>query len=1371
VKNYYSCITRGDTIDIASGDVPPSPNAGTDAFYCYGDVIANITASPISGGSIVWFSDPGLTIQIGTGNTYSPSNTIGETKYYASELAGGCYSLPTSVTITIYSIPSIPVVTDTAVCDGNPIPSLEAVGDNIKWYNDAALTLLTHIGNSYTTGQTAVGSYTYYVTQTVNNCESASNDATLTINATPVIPTADDVTICFGNPTPDLAATGNNIKWYDDINLTSQVGTGSPYSTGITSVGIYNYYVTQTLGLCESDDKKVVLTINAIPQEPIVLDTAICDDATVPNLTAQGQNIRWYDDSGLTNLVGSGNSFNTGQTTNGIYNYYVTQTINNCESDYEISTLIINEKPDPPIASDLELCFGDVAIMTAIGYDIHWYNDDFGNPLVFNGNPFPTGETAVDDYNYFVSQVVNGCESDALDVTMRIHPVPLILSQTFVDQTACDSDDGQIMITAKETPPEGEAPVEYSIDDGVIYQATGTFTGLKNGLYPIVVSNGFGCVTYGDTIEILDGGAPPAPVAGDDSSYCDGTSLADLYAVSAVSGTLTWYYNPGLTNIAGTGTSLSPKDTIAELTYYVTETSGTCESSPTPIEIAIYPVPEKYNFLTDTSYCAGDIGVTLELDSSAYFIEYQLIKNNLDFANSQFGTGLELIWEELLAGQYYVIATDTSSGCFSIMNDTVDVIENPLPDARFSLDVSQGCSPLFVQFNQLSEESGTYIWNFDDGVIDSITEDPSHSFINQTSMVQYYEVYLKAITGNGCEDSTSQYVTVYPLPDYDFAIIPDSACHPATVQFSTKPGAQSYKWDFGNGPQSGDYIITYAFANNTNEDKTFPVQLVAVSSGFGCVDTVNKEVVVHPEPAADFELDAYNGCTPFTVHVTNNSSGNIKNYYWDFGNNTGVDTTSASEFDYTYYNTLTYEAVFDMRLTVESEEGCITYASPRTVHVYPEVVAHYVADTVGCSPLEVQFDNRSYGDNISSFWEFGDGQFTSTTNPVHEFVNTGTENAYYTVQLVVRSGQYFCTDTLERTVEVFPSPVADFVFTPESPLLYPATTIYITDETSAGNWNYFWDFGDGNTSTASGLFNYEYIYDTAGIYWITLRTSSENCWDTVSYLLEIHLPPPEITISPSIAGCSPLQVQFINNTIYANQFKWEFGDGSISYAHSPQKTYYETGVYLAKLTATGPGGEVESNPLEIEVFNIPFADFGVTPILVYLPRGEVQAINRSDNADLYRWDFGNDTISFAPNPKIIYGEEGVYDITLWAMTNTEPQCIDSITKQAAVTVEDPNDIKFMNAFMPGNTSGQAGDLNVAEFFPVIKKGGIEEYELQVFNRWGELVFESKDVNLGWNGKFLNTGRLMEQDVYVWKVYVKYDNGEYYHDAGDVTLLR
>ena len=134
----------------------------------------------------------------------------------------------------------------------------------------------------------------------------------------------------------------------------------------------------------------------------------------------------------------------------------------------------------------------------------------------------------------------------------------------------------------------------------------------------------------------------------------------------------------------------------------------------------------------------------------------------------------------------------------------------------------------------------------------------------------------------------------------------------------------------------------------------------------------------------------------------------------------------------------------------------------------------------------VQFDNRSYGTDISSHWDFGDSQFTSTTNPIHEFMNTGTINEYYTVQLVVRSDQYFCTDTMERIIEVFPAPLADFVFTPESPLLYPATTIYLTDETSDGNWDYLWNFGDGITSNASGLYNYEYVYDTSGIYWIQL---------------------------------------------------------------------------------------------------------------------------------------------------------------------------------------------------------------------------------------------------------------------------------------------
>ena len=120
-------------------------------------------------------------------------------------------------------------------------PNLTASGSNIQWYDDAALTNLVFSGNSFASGDTAIGIHTYYVTQTVNGCESAADTVTLTIDSIPLAPIATNDSVCFGSPIPDLVATGTSIKWYGDSALTNLLFSGSVFATGETMVG--NLYI------------------------------------------------------------------------------------------------------------------------------------------------------------------------------------------------------------------------------------------------------------------------------------------------------------------------------------------------------------------------------------------------------------------------------------------------------------------------------------------------------------------------------------------------------------------------------------------------------------------------------------------------------------------------------------------------------------------------------------------------------------------------------------------------------------------------------------------------------------------------------------------------------------------------------------------------------------------------------------------------------------------------------------------------------------------------------------------------------------------------------------------------------------------------
>jgi gliding motility-associated-like protein len=229
--------------------------------------------------------------------------------------------------------------------------------------------------------------------------------------------------------------------------------------------------------------------------------------------------------------------------------------------------------------------------------------------------------------------------------------------------------------------------------------------------------------------------------------------------------------------------------------------------------------------------------------------------------------------------------------------------------------------------------------------------------------------------------------------------------------------------------------------------------------------------------------------------------------------------------------------------------------------------------------------------------------------------------------------------------------------------------------------------------------------------------------------------------------------------VYADEYLWEFGDGSISTSANPSYTYYEAGIYKIKLTVKGAGGEA-SHSDTARVFILPNAFFDMAPRYVYVNDEAVNFFNLSDNADIFEWDFGDGNTSTELNPKHIYKDEGTFDITLKVWTKNN--CFDLYIMENAVFVEPSGIVEFPNAFRPDSPLEEN-----RQFLPGIIDH-VDEYHLMIFNRWGELIFESKDQEVGWDGTY--NGKTAKQDVYIWKVTGTYTDGKGFTKTGDVTLM-
>jgi PKD repeat protein len=254
-----------------------------------------------------------------------------------------------------------------------------------------------------------------------------------------------------------------------------------------------------------------------------------------------------------------------------------------------------------------------------------------------------------------------------------------------------------------------------------------------------------------------------------------------------------------------------------------------------------------------------------------------------------------------------------------------------------------------------------------------------------------------------------------------------------------------------------------------------------------------------------------------------------------------------------------------------------------------------------------------------------------------------------------------------------------------------------------------------------------------------------------------------------MGGCEPHTVQFVNRSIYGESYLWEFDDGTSSTEFEPEHTFDTYGVYNVKLTVTGWGG-TDYAYSQVEVYRMPYVNFRVSRDLVMLPDDEIWLYNLSKHGDTYLWDFGDGNTSDEVNPSHLYTEIGIYDISLdvW----TEHGCYDRLEKPALVEVKGEGHIAFPSAFKPDMDGGNGGFYsqdNVERnniFHPYWK--GVETYTLEIYDRWGERLFTSNDVNIGWDG--YHKGKLCKQAVYGYISWGVFINGESFFKKGDVTLI-
>ncbi len=391
-------------------------------------------------------------------------------------------------------------------------------------------------------------------------------------------------------------------------------------------------------------------------------------------------------------------------------------------------------------------------------------------------------------------------------------------------------------------------------------------------------------------------------------------------------------------------------------------------------------------------------------------------------------------------GIYTVTFTVTGPGGSSNFSQQINVQSASAPVAAFTQDKTSGPSPLTVQFtNQSTGVITTYNWNFGDGTT-STEQNPLHQF----TAVGTYNVIL-SVTGPGGTSFVTRKITVedpvIPAPVAAFTPDKTTGTAPLTVMFANGSTGQitSYVWDFGDGQTSTDKNAVHTFTGVGN----YRVRLTAI--GPGGQSTAESTITVNQPPNAPiaaFFPSTTSGNIPLTVQFTNQSTGQITSYAWNFGD--GATSVEASPS-----HTFTSAGTYMVRLTVTGPGGTTeTQATITAINpVAAPIVAFSANPTSGDVPLTVNFSNQSTGESLSFAWDFGDGQTSTEVNPTHIYNAAGS----YTVKLTASNSAGSQTAQAVVTVSL-PAPTSTSTVPPTAtstavPAL-PPTASFTADVTT-----------------------------------------------------------------------------------------------------------------------------------------------------------------------------------------------------------------------------------------------------------------------------------------------------------------------------------
>lgn len=691
----------------------------------------------------------------------------------------------------------------------------------------------------------------------------------------------------------------------------------------------------------------------------------------------------------------------------------------------------------------------------------------------------------------------------------------------------------------------------------------------------------------------------------------------------------------------------------------------------------------------------------------------------------------------------YILTTEDLQG-YCIFKDTITATVFPAVTADYVVDTV--CFGVNTTFQDLSVTDSivSYTWTLGDGT-NSAQADPIHLY----TQPGIYSSQLVVENTAGCKDSIAYDVLVNSLPELIVNAAPACNGSPVFIQNTVQPGT-SYFWDFGDGTTSDEASPTHIYPTFG----TYVISVIATTAA-GCQDSTSLEVQIYENPVSSFTFEEACDGEPilFSQEITA-GTGQAITYDWQFGD---ANTGSLPDPSHLYG----IYGVKQVRLTIRDEFGC-TDDSVQSVEVFPLPVADFVSDE-SCEFARYEFVNLSSvpsDKKITDYrWDLGDdGEVNTFPTPNNIYREEGT----YTISLNIET-ENGCKDSITRTLDVYP--VADVRFSIQEACVFDEAGVINKSSIPNPIFNdeiqeVIWDWGDGSMTVNEDTSFHTYLQH--GQYDITLTTiTDKGCERSFTNDINVFPLPADPVIVPDTAcfGDPAFLMAMAPSDVIVNWYYREDDPSPFQQSYSyvtPLNTYYST-YYVEPVSDFGCIGN--RIPIQVDIFDSESGRIQASATVVEVPSAIVTfSLAGSLTGVTYTWKFGDGETSDADQPVHEYQYPGLYEVELVVIDLNGCE----YTFRELIEVKELIAIHVPSAFSP-NGDGFNDELYLGWSL-------VHDLEFKLFNRWGQVVFETRDPDFNWNG-IDKSGAIVAEGVYVFHVKAIDIQGRPIEKSGTITILR